>query len=72
MMSSLQLQKRLVQQTTERRLSLNEICWDDVRRKNEGSELKDEEARFVGLKVVNNMPMVYFPLGYNLSGDEKW
>lgn len=25
----------------------------------------------MGLKVVNNMPMVYFPLGYNLSGDEN-
>lgn len=60
----------MAQQTKEKRPDLNEICWSDARRQNEGSKLKDEDERFVGLKIVDNIPTVYFPLGYSLSDDQ--
>jgi hypothetical protein len=64
------MQLLMAQQTKEKRPDLNEICWSDARRQNEGSKLKDEDERFVGLKIVDNIPTVYFPLGYSLSDDQ--
>jgi hypothetical protein len=52
-------------------LVLSDICHVYGKDEYYSSDLTPEDRRFVGMRILNNKPSVWFPIGYRLSIDDK-